>query len=74
MKQRYTAFGFYQLQSRLSDISKSSVKLMMPYPLVNSEVVHELAKEAEENFKFSKYVLELHKAVHTEFKKLEKSL
>lgn len=35
------------------------------------EVVHELTKEAEENFKFSKYVLELHKAVYTEFKKLE---
>lgn len=35
------------------------------------EDVHVLAKEAEENYKLSKYVSELHKAVYAEFKKLE---
>uniref|UniRef100_U9U697 Uncharacterized protein n=1 Tax=Rhizophagus irregularis (strain DAOM 181602 / DAOM 197198 / MUCL 43194) TaxID=747089 RepID=U9U697_RHIID len=35
------------------------------------EDVHVLAKKAEENYKLSKYVSELHKAVYAEFKKLE---
>ncbi|RHZ81462.1 hypothetical protein Glove_120g141 [Diversispora epigaea] len=35
------------------------------------EYLDELTKEAEENFKFSTYVLELHKAILTEFKKLD---